>query len=137
MFNILRTQGFSKEAMEYFEKCKEERIGSGSAAKVDLFARTISNASLLDVESLSNKAFFLGFLGYIVVAQLRYAIVISRSIVENTLRTLSGEDHSLKPFTGQIPVEALRAQIQETIQRISKRQQMILRYASNVGEGLD
>lgn len=73
-FNIERTANFTSMELHYFERCKEERLSKDRSG--DAFVQLVTKTTPLDLELLSNRTFFIGFLSYIIAIQLRQVISI-------------------------------------------------------------
>lgn len=87
LFNMSRNATFSSDELKYFERCKEERLSRDKGG--EYFESIVSSSCPLSCDQLSNKPFFLGFLGYIVACQIRSIVETSnRSRNEGHLRQL-------------------------------------------------
>lgn len=71
-FNIERTAHFTLYQLQYFERCKEERLCKDRVG--DPFIALLSTETPLDLEAVSNRGFFVDFLGYLVAMQIRQVL---------------------------------------------------------------
>jgi hypothetical protein len=109
---LLRTRDICSEELEYFERCKEERLARDGRRK-EAFSHFIESNCSLILDSAGQKPLLVGFLGYIFGAQLKYlieSVIRSRSANEGKLLPLAATDH----ITGE-DVQQIAPQILEKI----------------------
>lgn len=125
-FNVLRTQEFSSDELEYFERCKEERLARDGRRK-DAFCQFIESNSSLTLDSVGQKQLLVGFLGYVFGAQLKY-------LIETVIRAKPGNSGNLLPLpqTEQIMGEDLRNAMPDIFARLESRKVQIERKRDNV-----
>lgn len=120
-FNMTRTSNFNAIEMQFFERCKEERL---TRERGDAFEQLLISSSPLDTNQLSNKQFFIGFIGYIIMCQLR---LITEGAVRN-------RNHGqLTEITGALDLNEIMTSAKELTEKLEKRKRMILKCGSNVG----
>lgn len=123
---MLRTHTFSSEELEYFERCKEERLARDGRRK-EAFAHFIESNSSLTLDSAGQKQLLLSFLGYIFGAQLKY-------LVETTIRSRPKNGGHLLPIPATEPItgEEVRAVIPQLMAKFVSKQTQIERKRENV-----